>query len=290
MFGEENNLRDSENSFLKIKDTSIYISYAKTDKLVMALYMVTEILDKEEPIRNKLRILGSGIISDIYLIKQNPIGQILQKTSQKVEEIMSFLDIAVTVNIVSDMNYNILKKEFSGLYKSIQDSLNHHGIKNNTINTHINLSEFFTDQPPSSLGFSETTSKKIPSKYHSIGHHVSTNIGLQRGSTLLKALSDRKLVSSMMRNKMSNTNSITKNDSFELLKKQRRDQILYVIKLIGGSATIKDIKDRANINSKELNVLYGCGEKTLQRELISMVKNGVLNKTGEKRWSRYFIK
>ena len=32
------------------------------------------------------------------------------------------------------------------------------------------------------------------------------------------------------------------------------------------------------------------GEKTLQRELASMVKDGVLYKTGEKRWSRYFIK
>jgi hypothetical protein len=32
------------------------------------------------------------------------------------------------------------------------------------------------------------------------------------------------------------------------------------------------------------------GEKTLQRELVFMVNNGVLNKIGEKRWSRYFVK
>jgi len=32
-----------------------------------------------------------------------------------------------------------------------------------------------------------------------------------------------------------------------------------------------------------------CGEKTLQRELVSMVGDGVLKKSGEKRWSRYFL-
>jgi hypothetical protein len=38
------------------------------------------------------------------------------------------------------------------------------------------------------------------------------------------------------------------------------------------------------------DALISCSEKTLQRELVSMVKNGVLDKMGEKRWSRYFLK
>ena len=50
---------------------------------------------------------------------------------------------------------------------------------------------------------------------------------------------------------------------------------------------IKDIVDK--IKAGEFGV-YPCGEKTLQRELVSMAKDGVLNKTGEKRWSRYFVK
>ena len=32
------------------------------------------------------------------------------------------------------------------------------------------------------------------------------------------------------------------------------------------------------------------GEKTLQRELISMVKDNLLYRTGSKRWSKYFVK
>src|SRR3989338_10874956 len=59
-----------------LKDTSFVLSpvvppwldhsgsYSKVHKLITALYIVTDIIDKEEPIRNKLRILGIEILSD----------------------------------------------------------------------------------------------------------------------------------------------------------------------------------------------------------------------------------
>src|SRR3989344_1172489 len=46
------------------KDSILSMSYTKTQKLVTALYIVTDIIDKEEPIRNKLRTLGVEILSD----------------------------------------------------------------------------------------------------------------------------------------------------------------------------------------------------------------------------------
>ena len=52
--------------------------------------------------------------------------------------------------------------------------------------------------------------------------------------------------------------------------------------------TITDIKHKGHAIPKGL--VASCGEKTLQRELISMVKDNMLYKTGEKRWSRYFVK
>ncbi|KKR90935.1 MAG: hypothetical protein UU41_C0052G0001, partial [Candidatus Roizmanbacteria bacterium GW2011_GWA1_41_13] len=74
---------------------------------------------------------------------------------------------------------------------------------------------------------------------------------------------------------------------FNILKKKRRDDIIAIIRNNGGSATIKDIRIKINIGAQDSLI---CSEKTVQRELMSMIKNNVLNKTGEKRWSRYFIK
>lgn len=258
MFGEEKNLKDPEGkptaSYGAGSDMSV-IGYSKTNKLIAALYMVTDIIDKDEPLRNKLRTLGTGIVSDI---NSNP-----SNACNKASEIMSFLDIAFAVNIISEMNCNILKKEFVELNQSIKEATS----KTKIINRQINLSEFFESSVSNGhLSFSN-------SRENSKGH---TNIGVQKGSTLMKALrgvkvSDRK----------PNHASV---ESFDILKKQRRGEIINLIQKRGGSATITDIKNGAS------GLLTSCSEKTLQRELISMVKDDVLNKMGEKRWSRYFIK
>jgi len=273
MFRENKNLKDSPASSLgiTIKDTSLSISYTKTDKLITALYMVTDIIDKDEPLRFKLRTLGTNIISDINNIPANACA--------KIAEIMSFLGIASAMNIVSEMNCNILRKEFTELDQAIKKSAD----ITKTIDKHINLSDFFREDLPAPGLQRESF---IKGKNQSIGHRHFTSIGVQKGSTLLKALSDKELLSSLSDKNNGNTSA----SNFDLLKKQRREQIINIIKNLGGNATIKDIKDKIQTTPEQASLLVSYGEKTLQRELISMVKDGVLNKTGEKRWSRYFLK
>src|SRR5665647_23369 len=58
-------------------------SYTKASKLVTALYMVTDVMDKDEPIRNKLRNLGAEIISDIHSM---PTSACLLYTSDAADE------------------------------------------------------------------------------------------------------------------------------------------------------------------------------------------------------------
>jgi predicted HTH transcriptional regulator len=72
-------------------------------------------------------------------------------------------------------------------------------------------------------------------------------------------------------------NSVTKKLDLGI-KIARRNDVLNVIKN-NGKASIKDVK----IVLKDIN------EKTIQRELLSLVKEGVLKKEGEKRWSTYKI-
>jgi len=291
MFRENKNLKDSERN--TIKDTSSMPapyeaegfrsgSYTKTNKLITALYMVTDIIEKNEPLRNKLRTLGTEIISDMNSIPSNIIN--------KISEIMSFLDIASAVNIISSMNCNILKKEFLELDQSIRESIGE--VK--TINKQIDLSEFFQDS--SSLFNSPHPNSLRNSERGNLNPKGHTSIGVQRGGTLLKAIknmSDRMPAPYEAEGFRSGSDKINPKarphgaQDFDKLKKQRRDEIVNIIKNIGGNATIKDIKDRAKSLLDKTSSLLSCGEKTLQRELVSMVKDGVLNKVGEKRWSRY---
>ena len=284
MLSANKNLKDTENK--SVKDTfSIPApyqadgfglgSYTKTHKLITALYMVTDIIDKEEPIRNKLRILGTEIISDMHSVPA--------QAGNRIAETVSFLNIASAMNFISEMNCTILKKEFLELKGSIQEYID---MKPTW------LSEFF-DQgfPPISPNShpSPLLSKERGNSF-SKGH---TGLGVQKGSTLMRAIKD-------MSNRVpapyqaggfgsgyDRTHPMSNSRDFDILKTQRRDNIINIIKNNGGNATIKDIRSKTNTG---INGSLVCSEKTLQRELVSMIKDGVLNKTGEKRWSRYFIK
>ncbi len=246
------------------------VSYIKTNKLITALYMVTDIIDKDEPLRNKLRTLGAEIISDIHSIPANAYSRITQ--------IISFLDIAAAINIVSEMNSNILRKEFNQLIHSIKEDTN----KVETLQGQMDLSEIFSREALKETSFGH----EIKDKNNSIGHQTPTRIGVQKGSTLMKALSEKTQFMSLNISSGSVSIQSPKKNNFEELKQKRREEILAVIKATGMQATIKDIREKINNGRKSEDTF---SEKTLQRELMSMIKDNVLQKAGEKRWSRYFL-
>lgn len=62
----------------------------------------------------------------------------------------------------------------------------------------------------------------------------------------------------------------------DVKRSSRRESILSIIRK-KGKVTVKDISQ----------VVIGCSEKTIQRELLSLVEKGVLKKEGERRWSSY---
>ena len=56
------------------------------------------------------------------------------------------------------------------------------------------------------------------------------------------------------------------------------------------SVILNLLKDKKEVMIKDITCLInGCSEKTVQRELSTMVQAGVLKKMGEKRWSRYSL-
>ena len=56
------------------------------------------------------------------------------------------------------------------------------------------------------------------------------------------------------------------------------------------SIIISLLRRKKEIMIKDVSpLIHGCSEKTIQRELLSMVDKGILKKIGEKRWSRYSL-
>lgn len=289
----QNNFKDSQTNQLSIKDSVNSLSYKKTNKLITALYMVTDIMEKDEPIRSKSRTLGVEILSDI---NSKNLRHTLKDTHQKVQEILLLLSIAEDMNFISSMNASILKKEFGELKNALieyRENLGFFGSKST-------LSEFFIEEDEAQEIDQSTQTQNTKSiGEYSLRHLNPTRIGVQKGSTFMQALSDRIGV----RPREENTRPIDKvsrpinkfvspinqmsviktKEEFGLLKKKRQEEILKIVKQSAGGVSITDIL------SKGKEIFSTTSEKTLQRELVNMVSVGVLKKTGSKRWSKYFL-
>lgn len=289
MNGEESrHIKDTPSDSLKdissktnssSSNSSVPLSYTKINKLITALYMVTDIMDNEEPIRLHLRTLGAQILSDSIQLRSIYIGQL----NTKVATVLSFLGIACDLNMVSEMNYSILRKEFFELKKALENI----GSGDN-----VWLEEFMSKprREDASIGHQsmsfryprvskiETPEIDLPMSFNKKishnGHKVQYigRLGVQKADNFMNVL--KKATSGKQ--------------DFNEIKNKRREDILSVIKDIKDTkgidgATITDIRNNAK------GTLIDCGEKTLQRELVSMLKDNVLYKKGDKRWSQYFI-
>ncbi|MFM7088603.1 MAG: hypothetical protein ACKOW9_03665 [Candidatus Paceibacterota bacterium] len=278
---------------LDIKDSSLTggltISYNKVNKLITALYIVTDILDNEEPLRTKLRSAGADILSDVYLLRSTRSNSVSYRVIGNILKTISFLDIASTVGILSAMNCGILRTEFVLLKDSVIRALDTYA----TLGSEVNLADFFQSESETK---NESESRVEKRAGFEIKHPLtplkrtveSTRIGVQKGEHLLQAISDKMTQKSTTQTPVKTTPKETKEtshsrDAFNVLKKDRREIILNIIKDKKDGATITDIKNAAYGPLKDM------GEKTLQRELVAMVAEYVLKKVGDKRWSRYYI-
>ena len=87
----------------------------KTEKLTIALYMITDFLPAEEPFKWEVRKKSLTLLSFITDFSRNPLASEKEYVALKIVpailEILSLLQFGLTVRFMSRMNYSILKSE-----------------------------------------------------------------------------------------------------------------------------------------------------------------------------------
>ena len=280
MFGDEKNLKDTTQNSLKdsssvtVPYTQVVVavgSYLKTDKLITALYMVTDILPENEPIKDKLRDLGLTVLSDSFSLLKDPSKA--YDIENNVNEILSLLSISSSIGMMSEMNANILQKEFFELKKALGE---------HTDSKYKWLSEFLASRGESDD--LEDTSNEFYKYEKSYQNNLQKN--RFQGHPPANSFSKKKNQGQTERPNVFNKNLKDKKEilkDMKIEKHKRQDEIVKIIKENKAGLTISDIRSKGSASIKS------CGEKTLQRELVSMVTGGVLKKEGEKRWSKYLL-
>ena len=258
--GQENNVEKYRVDGMSLKN--------KMDKIVAALHLVTDCIEDNEPIRFKLRSLSVELASETHEFIYTPArdrGFIFTDIEVVATEIMSFLSIARSVRLVSEMNADIVLRELTANIERMRTwtETGFYEVENtgfapigSPVTFTLNESHFKVEQPEP-LIITQGQEKNEVQKF------------------------DKPVVS-----KGQTVKPVTK-EKEEPAVSRKFD---FALKLNRRNVILKIIKDKKEVTIKDISNLIGdCSEKTIQRELTTLVSEGVLKKVGEKRWSKYML-
>lgn len=252
-------------NYLSKGDQFVFYVFRKASKISYAVYAITDLIKDAEPLKWTLRKTATDISSLRNFFDEKSVFNNLERTLLELE---SLLDLASFAKVVSEMNSYLLQSEIRKMIAEMRD-------KSKEGFYSPELVESFFDIPKPEVFTIAPVAPEPNREDYSKGHkRQDVRYGFYGN--------DRQNIVPKNHTNFSKNQNI-KDTSVDGFKGQRRDQIITIIKQKGdgkGSVNIKDITDK----------IRDCSEKTIQRELISMVESGVLKKTGERRWSTYSLK
>ncbi len=265
MFSNGQSLTEQAEFAFREKHASMSVMIKKTDKIVTAIYMVTDFVSESEPIRPRLRSLSLSIHGSVRKIgarSSEPHYALADEVVRTIEETSSLIKLASTIGLVSEMNGQILVTE---LEKTSAEIKKLYGDKKVMVATHpgyanILLTPTMFDVPPEPVPIPE----------------------IHKGQEIFKGQIQTQKITNFPSQYQSHvpmrTESFAKKSDIGM-KIARRNDVLNVVRS-KGRVSIKDIT----------SILKDISEKTVQRELLALVHEGVLVKEGEKRWSVYRLR
>ena len=242
--------------------------FKKTEKLVKAVYLLTSLMSDKEPMRERTRALANKMLENSLGMPDRIWGEeVYQKNLlSTISEVSILFGIAENTKMMSKVNHRIIVLELKKLIDFLVNSSTNYSsakiaFEPNLFDGNYNYvpDQTFQTAPSPMMQNSDI------SKNNSIKDTDSYK-GQREGAENVKNDSKMPLTKKVLSEK------IVKD------KSNRKDIILSMLKS-GVKLTIKDFAK----NIKD------CSEKTIQRELFSLVSKGILKKEGERRWSKYFI-
>lgn len=200
--------------------------FKKTEKIVAALYLVSNLIKDKEPIKWKLRERSMTLMSAALTLNDNQSFDkdfAVRTIFSDVLEILSTMSLAHMSGLLSDMNYQILRTEIEKMTEILKDNI----VMEREAKGYVLSESFFKEELISS--------KKEP--------------------------------------------EIVKDKVLDVPKKNNRQEAILTLLKSKSNLTVKDVAQ----------VVTDCSEKTIQRELISLVEKGLIKREGERRWSRYSL-
>ena len=268
-----------------VESASISIG-KKSDRLATALYLVTSFLSDTEPMKARLRTLSLDLVSSAANVRYGSVREteahVLENIRANISETLSLLELSFIAGIISEMNFSILKREYTTLRDKIEIKKASRESRTDTILGESFFGSSFTEEsdaqsrvvtPRVERPSFEKDYPQAPASF-SKGHVEVRTPEISKPTQ--PAVSEIKDKPQSTEKKVSS--ATPQPQTLDVARESRRTRVL------------KLIKDKREVTIKDItNHFPELSEKTIQRELIALADSGILKKTGERRWSRYTL-
>lgn len=256
----------------RIPNEGVFMSVSKkAEKLTTALYMLTDLIREDDPMRRKIRETAIVVLSDTRGLSYAMTGDLyfhLARVIAKSWELVSLIEVCVVVGFISDMNYGILK---NALIEFIGDLRNRQRV------------EGFTNIQDLKIGVGEANNFKLKSDFFKLDEQDLLAVK-EESTPVAKPGREDNPKGHLSRTSIQKHVSFIKPTPPSLVSAPGLGQTDREGKIL------KLIEEKKDVSIKDIVSYFSeYSQKTVQRNLGALVEAGKIKRTGEKRWSRYSI-
>lgn len=250
-------------------DQFVFYIFKKISKISYAIYAITDLIKDTEPLKWTLRKTVTDLSALRNFFDEKSVFNNLERTLLELE---SFLELASFAKVVSLMNTHLLQNEIKKVIHEMSERS-----KEGFYSPELVASFFEIPLPQKTNEVSDLLKEKNTEPTASISSMDNVFYKGHKGHLHMDDFYKKDTTKKSSEKLKTNTQFVAKNSEFN--KNERHEKIIKIIKNSSTPLSIKDIKD----------IFPECSEKTIQRELISLVLQGQIKKKGERRWSTYSL-
>jgi hypothetical protein len=259
-------------------DSDFYVIHKKAEKLAIATYMISNFFTSEEPLKWSLRRVVGELLKDTITLSSASLSvkdSLVRTISSRLTELTSLYEVAHRAGFISEMNFTIIKSELEKMLELLD---RRESTQVNTKSISFDESFFKVERPggEESKGDSNQDTRSVEDgEKYSRSHAPYFSASYPQSShSNSQGVENKKYE---IKTVAKETSSFIKDNNILKDIKDKRQNIIIALVKKHHTLTIKGFT----------SVIKDCSEKTIQRELLTLVAKGVLKKEGERRWSTY---
>ncbi len=234
------------------KDSITYL-IKRWEKISIAVYMVSSFIKDMDNIKWDMRNRSLSILSSLHQVSEDAIERhvMLDECLKELNILTSELQLAFSAALIGRMNFVLIFEEIELYKREVFDYKIKDAVLSPLQKDFMRVEKDF----PESIGPTEDK-----------GHF------LYKGHESIK-------------------DKIKDSQSAKAPQKVQPEKPIQENRIERRKAIINLIKNKDQVSIKDISTaMKDCSEKTIQRELLSLVAEGVLNKKGDRRWSTYSLR